>query len=178
MLSPKERILTTAHTLFYKNGFRATGVNQLISEAGVTKVTFYRHYSSKESLIRAFLKYRHERWISWFRETLNKNGRHRDAIVPTLGEWFNSADFRGCAFINALSELEGQLRDIREIVGLHKQEVVDAIATCLPPSRTRRKDAAAIAIAVDGAIVRAQYDNSPRQALSALKAVISLIANK
>ncbi|WP_394700542.1 TetR/AcrR family transcriptional regulator [Thiomicrorhabdus sp.] len=65
-LPARERILLTAHDLFYREGIRATGIDRLIREAGVTKVTFYRHFPSKNDLILAFLHYRHQRWMDWF----------------------------------------------------------------------------------------------------------------
>ena len=46
-ISVRDKILITAHDLFYSTGFKATGVDTLIKEAKVTKVTFYRHFPSK-----------------------------------------------------------------------------------------------------------------------------------
>lgn len=65
-LPARERILLAAHDLFYREGIRATGVDKVIAAAGVTKVTFYRHFPSKHDLIRAFLEYRHGIWMAWF----------------------------------------------------------------------------------------------------------------
>ena len=69
-LPPRERILVAAHGLFYAEGIRATGVDRIIERSSVSKVTFYRQYASKDDLIRAYLDYRHERWISWFQASL------------------------------------------------------------------------------------------------------------
>ena len=66
-LPASERILLTAHDLFYREGIRATGIDRVIAESGVTKVTFYRHFPSKNELILAFLAYRHERWMALVR---------------------------------------------------------------------------------------------------------------
>lgn len=80
-VSVRDKILLTAHELFYSTGFRATGVDTLIKQAKVTKVTFYRHFSSKSLLILAYLQYRHELWITWFettlRQYLEEGGLHR-----------------------------------------------------------------------------------------------------
>jgi hypothetical protein len=46
-ISVRDKILLTAHDLFYSTGFRATGVDTLIKASKVTKVTFYRHFPSK-----------------------------------------------------------------------------------------------------------------------------------
>ena len=54
-ISVRDKILHTAHDLFYSTGFKATGVDTLIKEAKVTKVTFYRHFPSKSLLILALV---------------------------------------------------------------------------------------------------------------------------
>lgn len=177
-LPARERILLTAHDLFYRDGIRATGIDRVIAESGVTKVTFYRHFPSKSDLIREFLEYRHRRWMEWFVDALRRHGENLDALVPALGEWFNDENFRGCAFINSVGELGGVLPEVVEISRRHKQDMTEAIARLLPPSRHRAADAQAVAVAVDGAIIRAQFDHSPQPALHALDRLVrAVLAN-
>ncbi len=179
-LPPRERILLTAHELFYRDGIRATGIDRVIAESGVTKVTFYRQFPSKNGLIRAYLEYRHERWLSWFIEALQRHGSARrntglNALVPTLAEWLRDDSYRGCAFINSVGELGSTLPEITEIARRHKQEITDVIASLLPPSRQRRQNAQAAALAMDGAIVRAQFDETPDAALKVFERVLKLL---
>lgn len=174
-LPARERILLTAHDLFYRDGIRATGIDRVIAESGVTKVTFYRHFPSKSDLIREFLEYRHRRWMEWFVDALRRHGENWDALVPALGEWFNDENFRGCAFINSVGELGGVLPEVVEISRRHKQDMTEAIARLLPPSRHRAADAQAVAVAVDGAIIRAQFDHSPQPALHALDRLVRAV---
>ncbi|MEW6590251.1 MAG: TetR/AcrR family transcriptional regulator [Pseudomonadota bacterium] len=171
----RERILLTAHALFYRDGIRATGIDRVIAESGVTKVTFYRHFPSKNDLIREFLEYRHRRWMDWFEDALQRHGQDMNALIPTLREWFGDESFRGCAFINSVGELGGVLPAVVEISRRHKQEMTDVISRLLPPSRHRKENAAAVALAVDGAIVRAQFDQSPEPALRALGRILRLL---
>eukprot|EP01031_Cornospumella_fuschlensis_P009142 gene9142-11228_t len=56
-LPARDRILVTAHDLFYRDGIRATGIDRIIAESGVAKLTFYRHFPSKDELVKAFLNY-------------------------------------------------------------------------------------------------------------------------
>jgi AcrR family transcriptional regulator len=165
---PRDRILQTAHELFYRDGIRATGIDRVIAESGVTKVTFYRHFPSKNDLVLAYLEYRHRLWMDWFREALRRHGGQLPALPRALGEWFRAPVFRGCAFINSVGEVGSTQPQVRAIARRHKQDMADAIAEILPPSRRRRQDARTIAIAVDGAIVRAQTDASPEGALRGL----------
>jgi AcrR family transcriptional regulator len=184
----RERILGTAHELFYRDGVRATGVDKLIAAAGVTKATFYRHFHSKDDLIKAFLEYRHVRWMGWFTTALarhqaaqSEEERRSAPLAPlhsAVAEWLLDPDFRGCAFINTVSELAGA-PTAAEIAARHKEEMTEAIAGLLPPGRAdAMRCARAASLAVDGAIVRAQTGASGiaialdglREALAALTA--------
>lgn len=177
-LSARERILLTAHDIFYQEGIRATGIDRLIAESGVTKVTFYRHFPSKKDLIREYLEYRHSYWMTWFADALQRHGNSTKAILPALSEWFGDAHFRGCAFINSVAELGGDMPEVIEISQRHKQEMTAVIANLLPPSRGRLKDAQAVALAIDGAIIRSQFDQTPTAALSALNRLLMPLLRK
>ncbi|WP_373353564.1 TetR/AcrR family transcriptional regulator [Pseudoroseicyclus sp. CXY001] len=52
----RERLLQTAGFLFYQHGYRATGIDRVLAEAGVAKATFYKHFPSKDVLIVAWLE--------------------------------------------------------------------------------------------------------------------------
>ena len=174
----RDRILITAHELFYREGIRATGIDRLIAASGVTKVTFYRHFPSKNDLILAFLAYRHEHWMAWFDQALRRHGSERKgiaALVPALAEWFDDQGFRGCAFINSVGELATALPEVTDIARRHKQEMTQAIASLLPPSRKRAQQARLIAMAVDGAIVSAQRASAPQEPLQLLERLVASV---
>jgi AcrR family transcriptional regulator len=174
---PRERILLTAHHLFYRDGIRATGIDRVIELAEVTKVTFYRHFPSKNDLIFAYLEYRHERWMSWFVGALRRHGGTAQALVPTMAEWFRSPEFRGCAFINGVSEFASALPQITEITRRHKSEMKEAIAALLAPSRRRQASARALALVLDGSIVEAQFSAHRDRVLRTLGAAIRAITS-
>ena len=158
----------TAHDLFYQEGIRATGIDRIIAQSGVTKVTFYRHFPSKNDLILEYLEYRHRQWMAWFTDALQRHGGSAEAILPVLSEWFSLEEYRGCAFINAVGELGEAFPEIVKIAQRHKQEMTDVINELMPSSEDSRSIAEAVAVAVDGAIVRAQFDQTPGPALTAL----------
>lgn len=171
-LAPDARILHAAHDLFYRDGIRATGIDRVIAESGVAKKTFYRYFPSKDDLIVAFLDYRHEKWMAWFRDALGRHGGTLSALVPALAEWFGSESYRGCAFINSVVEVGGTLPQALEISRRHKRDMTAAIRALMPSSRASKADAQALALAVDGAIVAAQFADSPADALKALARVV------
>ena len=53
--SVRDRILDAATRRYYADGIRAVSADRLIAEAGVSKVTFYRHFPTKDDLITAYL---------------------------------------------------------------------------------------------------------------------------
>ncbi|QPK61565.1 TetR/AcrR family transcriptional regulator [Methylomonas sp. LL1] len=179
----RDRILLTAHDLFYRDGIRATGIDKVIAESGVSKVTFYRHFPSKHDLIRAFLDYRHWRWMAWFTDALPRHGARSGGgllpLVATLEEWFSSPVFRGCAFINITAELGDAVPDVLDICRNHKQDMLMIIADLLPESASRMVLANAAALAVDGAIVKAQLgcgkDDEAKAALHSLSVILTLL---
>lgn len=172
-ISVRDKILLTAHDLFYSNGFRATGVDTLIKEAKVTKVTFYRHFPSKSLLILAYLHYRHEIWISWFETTLRRHLDEgeipSDAISATLYEWFISPEFHGCAFINASAEAKSEdiESEIKAICRGHKIETKNMIALLTKIADKRVVNE--IMLLIDGAIIHAQMGMDSETVINVLK---------
>ncbi|UTH73555.1 TetR/AcrR family transcriptional regulator [Chromobacterium sp. IIBBL 290-4] len=170
--TPRERILATALRLFYQEGIRATGVDRVIAESSVSKVTFYRHFPSKNDLILAYLEQRHRQWMDWFSAALDRRRPLGAGALPeTLREWFDADDFRGCAFINSAGELPTE-EAILELARRHKAEMRAAIANILPESCDQTGLAAALALAVDGAIVQAQREGNGEAALDALSKLV------
>ncbi|MGN7788312.1 TetR/AcrR family transcriptional regulator [Enterobacter sp. 22452] len=172
-ISVRDKILFTAHDLFYSTGFRATGVDTLIKASKVTKVTFYRHFPSKSLLILAYLHFRHEIWISWFETTLRRHldegETPSDAISATLYEWFISPEFHGCAFINASAEAKSEdiESEIKEICRDHKSETKKTIVmlTGINDEETVND----MMMLIDGAIIHAQMGMDSERVVKALK---------
>lgn len=48
--SKRDELIEIASKLFYQQGYQATGIKQIIDEAGIAKGTFYSHFKSKEEL--------------------------------------------------------------------------------------------------------------------------------
>jgi AcrR family transcriptional regulator len=118
MLSARERILDTAYDLFSRHGIRAVGIDRIIATSGVAKMSLYRHFRSKDTLVLAFLQEREKRWtLEWLHAEVTsraEDGAGRMlAIFDVFDGWFRQPDFEGCSFINVLlefGELEHPIR--------------------------------------------------------------------
>lgn len=107
---PDERLLDTAYELFSARGVRDVGVDELVERAGVAKATLYRHFSSKDELILAFLQLREERWTNgWLRAQVRERGGTPEeqllSVFDLFDEWFHEPDYAGCPFIKVLLEM-------------------------------------------------------------------------
>jgi AcrR family transcriptional regulator len=184
-----ERILRTAHLLFYRDGIRTTGIDKVIAEAGVTKVTFYRHFPSKDDLIKAFLERRHEIWAKGFNRAITKHRssqspaqRLSDPLAPVLlavTEWLRESTFRGCAFVNTTAEVGPSLPDVFGIAARHKHETAEMILPLLAGRADAKEIAWAATLAVDGAVVNAQGGrNSVSAALDGLRLLLGAITKE
>jgi AcrR family transcriptional regulator len=126
MPSPRDRLLRTSTDLFARQGYNTTGINQIISEANVAKASFYKHFKSKEDLCVAFLNGRHQ---YWFDELIGFTGHENDPKAKVLCSfdfliYMNEKErFRGCSFLNILSEIPTGNSKILNVIKSHKSDL-------------------------------------------------------
>jgi AcrR family transcriptional regulator len=121
----RERIVEAAAELFYTRGIRAVSAEKVIAKVGITKVTFYRYFRTKDDLIVAYL----ERRAKWERDAV---AGARQAAGGKVSEVFRmvaegiglescSPGFRGCPFINAAAEYADAEHPVRQAVDDHRR---------------------------------------------------------
>ena len=126
--SARERILDTAYELFSRHGTRAVGVDRIIAECGIAKMTLYRNFPSKEALILAFLERRDELWTrAWLQAEAVRRGatpaQRLLAIFDTFESWFARGDFEGCSFINVMLEVAEVDNPVRVATVRHLESI-------------------------------------------------------
>lgn len=97
----------TAADLFYKQGYKATGINEVIEKSGVAKATFYSHFPSKDDLCLAYLKTRNFDEVSEISNFVLQKKTPRSkflAVIESLEPWLVANELRGCAFLNMVAE--------------------------------------------------------------------------
>jgi AcrR family transcriptional regulator len=114
----RDRILDTAYDLFSRHGVKTVGVDRIVAESGVAKMSLYRHFPSKDALVLAFLQERERRWTQdWLQAEVERRAETPAArllaIFDVFGEWFAVDDFEGCSFINVLLEYDAPEHPIR-----------------------------------------------------------------
>jgi len=126
----RERILAVANEMFYANGIRATSADRIIEEAGITKVTFYRHFRTKADLVIAYLKAQsaaERAWVTGARTVGDPLGSLR-ALAAGIGTAGCQPGFRGCAFINAAAEFPDPQDAVRAAVDEHREWIYGEFA--------------------------------------------------
>jgi AcrR family transcriptional regulator len=116
--------MRAAYDLFSRQGTRTVGVDAVIGEAGVAKMTLYRNFASKDDLILAFLERREALWThGWVRAESQRRGatpaQRLLAIFDIFGEWFAQPDFEGCSFITTLLEVTARDSPVRNASVMH-----------------------------------------------------------
>ncbi|MCG6872332.1 MAG: TetR/AcrR family transcriptional regulator [Gammaproteobacteria bacterium] len=167
--SPEERILTVASELFYQQGYRATGINEVIARSGVAKATFYSHYRSKEELCLAYLQRTAAGELAQLDRVIADAGEkpleRLLAPVQWLHGWSRATDYRGCAFLHMVAEIPDYQsplrREGRELYnGIRERIRLLAAALVASDRRYARLDPEALAadymIAFAGAIAFAE----------------------
>ena len=127
----KNRIIETASSLFYKNGYNATGINEIISEAGIAKATLYRHFKSKEDICIAYLRFKDTGFTKDIEELTSSKPKGKAqilAIFDFLELLFQTKDFNGCWSIKTVSEISGNNEVIRNEIQQQKNAFIEFIS--------------------------------------------------
>ncbi len=177
----RDRLIDTALDLFNSNGYHATGIDRILAEAGVAKMTLYNHFGSKDALIEAALARRDERWRAWFRNAVARRAETPRgrllAVFDALDEWFARPDFHGCMFIRAAGEYAGHDHPIHAIAAEHQRLVLADLRDLAAATGARRpaRLSREIMLLALGAMVATQVNGPVGAGSAAKKAAATLI---
>ncbi|MBU2927087.1 TetR/AcrR family transcriptional regulator [Winogradskyella psychrotolerans] len=126
MISARERIIDITANLFHYQGYNKTGINQIIEEAKVAKATFYYHFKSKDDLCVEFLNNRHNYWVSELHKFTSEYNNPKDKILNSFNFliFMNKREnYRGCSFLNIISEISEEQEEIRRAIQNSKTDL-------------------------------------------------------
>lgn len=126
--SRRNELIDSAVRVFYKHGFHGTNIDTVLAESGISRMTLYNHFKSKDELILAALRRRDEQ----FREALiryaQENGKDPVgrilAVFDHVAAWMTGDGFCGCMFINAAAEYGDAEHPVRYLAAEHKQAIL------------------------------------------------------
>lgn len=179
--APRERLIDAATRLFCATGINSTGIDAVLREAGVAKMTLYKIFGSKDRLVEAVLAEEGARWRGWFLSALTRGEagprEKLERIFPLLREWFEDKRFYGCPFINAVGEHDKNDDRLRTLALAHKAAILSAIAGLCEQAGAAEPAQVAhqIGLLIDGAIVAVMVTRDPALSDVAAQAAAALL---
>ena len=181
-MAPRERLLAVAGDLFYRQGIRSAGVDEIVAEANVAKMSLYRSFASKDELAAAYLEERDERYWRWWDSTVARHPgaprRQLKALFQSLAERTTRPNWRGCPFTNAATEFPEADHPARKIAEANKRELHRRLRALAGAAGARRPAALAdqLVLLFEGAYTCAQTFGAEGPAKSVAAAAAALVA--
>ena len=181
----KDHIIETASHLFYQKGYNLTGINEIISEAGIAKATLYNHFKSKEDICLAYLQFKNQSFMTKIKDVCLEKNMGVDQILGVfdfLQSFFQDKDFNGCWCINTISELPKENQKIRFEIQQQKKGLIDFLTELVEqnlPDRSKQdpqKLAKHIYLLYEGAVAESHLHQNEWPITSA-RELCSIIIN-
>jgi AcrR family transcriptional regulator len=178
----RQHIVETAYALFKRLGYHATGIDRIISESNVAKMTMYRHFPGKDGLILEVLRYRARRFETQLDRLAAKAATPAQKIGTILDwyeRWFQRPDFHGCLFAHALAEFGNPGHPVFEAVAEQKNGFKRRLRRILEQKMPRARAesaAAALFMLLEGATLLAQMGQGAEAIRNIRKLAPSIIA--
>jgi len=170
--------MQAADTLFYEQGFTATGVDAIAECAGVSKMSLYRHYAGKDDLAAAALRWRDETHVDWLLPEDEGDGRQRvRAMFDRVARAATSTQYRGCPFMRAGLELPAG-HPAQRAVAEHRHRLHARLRLLAARLGARDPDTLAqqLMVLADGAASGCAVQRSPAPAHAARELALVAIA--
>ena len=105
----RQRLIDVAVRRFYRDGFRNVGIDQILTDVGISKTAFYKHFESKEDLMLAALEDHNRLMAETFRNMARERGGPTPmgqllALLDVVEHIVESDDYQGCIFVNVAME--------------------------------------------------------------------------
>ena len=177
--SARERLLAAANELFYEEGVHTVGIDRVIERAGVAKGSLYNTFGSKDALVHAYLKGRHDTIADRITRALESYDTPRERLLGVFesqGRSLADTGYRGCAFARASAESHpGDL--VEQAYGEYRGWVRSLLTRLA--GEAGAPDPAALAsqlhLLYDGTGVSARMDHDPAASAAARAAAAALL---
>ena len=125
--------------LFWRRGYGATSLDDLLADMSISRSSFYSTFSSKEALFRDVLKAYGERSERQLRRI-----REREAGLQAIQEFLNATllgatrheRLKGCLLVNSILELEGVEPELHALASSQMSRLRTAFAELLDEARS------------------------------------------
>ena len=186
--SARAKLLSAAGERFYAQGVTATGIDTIVADAGVAKMSLYNNFASKADLVAAYLEQRHEEFLEVHRrrvEALAPDAGARERVLAVFDAYLDFARrygpaFRGCVLLNVAGELPTG-DPAREAVARQKAEVEQLLLAAVTGPQDAGPDhhllAEHLSMLLEGALVRAGLEGDDGRLRRARDLAAALVAS-
>ncbi|CAN7436869.1 MULTISPECIES: TetR/AcrR family transcriptional regulator [unclassified Phenylobacterium] len=180
-LRAADKIRETARELFYREGIRAVGVDEIVAKAGATKPSLYRTYKSKDELAAAVLREGADTfWLRFDAAAAEHPGDPRAqvlAYLEGLAERGVQDDYRGCPLSNAAVEYPEHGHPARTTAQDHKAELRERLRGMAAEMGAEDANglADALLLLIEGAFLTSQLFDEDRPTAEVARAAARLI---
>ncbi|MEV5965926.1 TetR/AcrR family transcriptional regulator [Kribbella sp. NPDC051952] len=177
--SMRGQLLDAVEQVFYARGIQAANMSELRAAAGLPLRRIYQLFPSKDELIVAFLRRRHDRMMLAIEERVDAAGSPEErvlAIFTHLDGWFHEPSFRGCPWTNAYSELGPTNAAVAAEVDHHELELRALVTRIVLDAGYSPEIADVIYLLVAGSVTTAGVQHSLDAAQEARVGVRMLLA--
>ena len=96
----RQRLIECAAELFWKNGYSATGINEILKQTGLPKGSFYFYFKSKDDLASAVTEYYQKILLEQFQSSSQENDWESfiEEIFDYLSVRTSGQTFAGCPY--------------------------------------------------------------------------------
>ncbi len=164
----RQRLIDVAASRFYRDGFRNVGLDPILSDVGISKTAFYKHFESKEDLMLAVLESKNV-WLQEELRTIISRRSGPDAadelrgFLDVLQGIVESGEFHGCIFVKVAMEFPLPHEPAHQAAAEHKQAIEEIVREI--GQRAGAADPAALAqefcMILEGAYVTRHVTGSP-----------------
>ena len=160
----KGKLFQTAADLFYRYGYRATGVDTIAAASGIGKMTLYRYYPSKDDLIVAYLRDSDADFWSGFETITAGAATAREKLLSfftALQAHATTPACYGCPFLNVATEYPDTSYAGHQVAVAHKGAARERFRALAAEAGAAQPEALADALhlLMDGAYMAARLYN-------------------
>ena len=118
----REEVLQKAMELFWKKGFHATSIQDLVTHLGINRASMYDTFGGKDQLFRESLQYYRQlnsiklRSIEKILESQSAHSFLDNFFAIELQNLKKDKDYKGCFVVNTTTELANQSTDILQLL--------------------------------------------------------------
>jgi len=135
----RQHLLDAGHALVLRKGFVGVGLQELLTDCGVPKGSFYHYFPSKEAFGCALLEQYVADYGQRLQALLAAEGSGRDRVLSYWQAWLGTPDSRGwaedCLVVKLAAEVADLSEDMRRILDQGVAALVARIAATVRQGR-------------------------------------------